>query len=118
MDYLEDGRVAKQHQIQILSYYMKGKARNYYIQKAAQKEHSMKLDKFFKGLFDFCFPIDFKSQLCKKLDHCYQNDRSVDDYIYELEELHMMLSVTSTRQHVLNLWKGLHPGTMGTEVEP
>jgi hypothetical protein len=32
---------------------MKGKAKDYYIQKAAPKEHTMKLDKFFKGLFDF-----------------------------------------------------------------
>ncbi|KAF8221318.1 hypothetical protein L208DRAFT_1168801, partial [Tricholoma matsutake] len=41
----------------------------------------------------------------------YQNDRSVDDYIYELEELHMMLGVTSKRQRVLNLWKGFHADT-------
>jgi hypothetical protein len=90
---------------------MKGKAKNYYIQKAALKECTMKLDKFFKGLFDFCFPIDFKSQLPRKLDRCYQNERSVDDYIYELKELHMMLSVTSSRQCVLNLWKGFHSDT-------
>ncbi|KAF8225911.1 hypothetical protein L208DRAFT_1304460, partial [Tricholoma matsutake] len=64
-----DGHIACKCQIQILSYYMKGKAKNYYIQKAARKEHTMKLDNFFKGLFDFCFPIDFKSQLQKKLDH-------------------------------------------------
>jgi hypothetical protein len=109
MDYLEDGQVARKHQIRILLYYIKGKAKNYYIQKVAKRELTMKLEKFFKGLFDFCFPIDFKSQLCKKLDCCYQNDRSINDYIFELEELHMILGVTSKRQRVLNLWKGFHP---------
>ncbi|KAF8220656.1 hypothetical protein L208DRAFT_1538822 [Tricholoma matsutake] len=63
MDFLEDGRVARKHQIRILSYYMKGKAKNYYIQKVARRECTMKLDNFFKELFDFCFPIYFKSQL-------------------------------------------------------
>jgi hypothetical protein len=69
----------------------------------------MNLEKFFKGLFDFCFPIDFKSQLRRKLDDCYQNNLSVDDYVYQLEELHMMLGIRNNRQRVLNLWKGFHP---------
>ncbi|KAF8232925.1 hypothetical protein L208DRAFT_1269557, partial [Tricholoma matsutake] len=59
MDYLIDGRIPSDRRIHILSYYLKGKAKNCYTQKAAQKECKMSLVKFFGGIFDYCFPISF-----------------------------------------------------------
>ncbi|KAF8223622.1 hypothetical protein L208DRAFT_1142512, partial [Tricholoma matsutake] len=108
MDYLVDGWVPSSQRIHILSYYLKGKAKNYYTQKAAQKERKMTLVKFFSGIFDYCFPISFRSDLWDKLDSCTQGNWSIDDYVYELEELHMMIGVSDKWQRVLNLWKGLN----------
>ncbi|KAF8236820.1 hypothetical protein L208DRAFT_1033433, partial [Tricholoma matsutake] len=104
MDYLVDGRVPLSRRIHILSYYLKEKAKNYYTQKA----HKMSLVKFFSGIFDYWFPISFRSDLWDKLDSCTQGNRSVDDYVYELKELHMMIGISDKWQRVLNLWKGLN----------
>ncbi|KAF8222799.1 hypothetical protein L208DRAFT_1521235 [Tricholoma matsutake] len=98
MDYLVDGRVPSNWRIHILSYYLRGKAKNYYTQKAARKERKMTLVKFFSRIFDYCFPISFRSDLWDKLNSCTQGNRSVDDYVYELEELHMMIGVSDKRQ--------------------
>jgi hypothetical protein len=48
------------------------------------------------------------SDLWDKLDSCTQGNRSIDDYVYELEELHMMIGISDKQQRVLNLWKGLN----------
>ncbi|KAF8232881.1 hypothetical protein L208DRAFT_1269901, partial [Tricholoma matsutake] len=52
MDYLVDGHVPLNRRIHILSYYLKGKAKNHYTQKAVQKECKMSLVKFFSRIFD------------------------------------------------------------------
>ena len=59
-------------------------------------------------MFDYCFPLDFKTQLRLKLKHCYQNSHPVNEYIHELDELHMMIGITNKREKVLNLWNGLN----------
>jgi Retroviral aspartyl protease/Zinc knuckle len=108
MDYVQDGHVPAKRQIRVLSYFLKGKARNYYVQKAARKEQKMSLVKFFSGIFDYCFPLSFRSDLREKLDYCTQGNKTISDYVYEIEELHMMIGISDKRQRVLNLWKGLH----------
>lgn len=43
----------------------------------------------------------------EKLNRCYQNDKSVREYIYELSELWNMIGDVAKRQKVTRLWTGL-----------
>jgi hypothetical protein len=43
----------------------------------------------------------------EKLNRCYQNDKSVREYIYELSELWNMIGDVAERQKVTRLWTGL-----------
>ncbi|KAG6326681.1 hypothetical protein ID866_12408, partial [Astraeus odoratus] len=55
---------------------------------------------FFQELFNYCFPVDFKIKLRRKLQCCYQNDMSVCEYIYELNEMWNLLGETDERVKV------------------
>lgn len=59
-------------------------------------------------MFDYCFPLDFKLQLRAKLKKCYQANRSVDEFVHELDELHAMIGISDNRERALNLWNGLN----------
>ncbi|KAG6326111.1 hypothetical protein ID866_12978, partial [Astraeus odoratus] len=49
---------------------------------------------FFQELFNYCFLVDFKIELRRKLQRCYRNDMSVCEYIYELNEMWNLLGET------------------------
>lgn len=106
--FVDDGQVRSKRQVSVISYYLKGKAHSFYTQKVAQDEHKWRLDKFFTEMFDYCFPLDFKQRLRAKLKRCYQGNRSVDEFMHELEELHAMIGVASKRERILNLWNGFN----------
>jgi hypothetical protein len=61
MDYVQDGCVSHKRQIRVLSYFLKGKAKNYYTQKAAWKEQKLSLVKFFSGIFVGCLGEDLST---------------------------------------------------------
>ena len=75
--YLRDGRVKGRQQIFLLSYYLSGRAYDFYTQKVALNEEEWTLHQFYGELFNFCFPIDYRMQLRKNLARCHQNDKSV-----------------------------------------
>ena len=58
--YVQDGKVHQKQQVSIISYYLKGKAFDFYIQKVSRTEHKWTLAEFFKEMFDYFFPPDFK----------------------------------------------------------
>ena len=74
--YLRDGKVWGTWKVFLLSYYLTGKAYNFYTQKVAINEEDWTVPQFYKGLFDFCFLVDYWMQLRKTLAHCHQNDKT------------------------------------------
>jgi hypothetical protein len=108
MDYLKDGRVASDRRTTNAFVLPERKSQELFLQKAARKEHRMKLNKFFNGLFDYCFPLSFRSDLREELDSCSQGSKTVSDYVYEIEEPHLIIGVSDKRQRVLDLLKGLN----------
>ncbi|EPQ58519.1 hypothetical protein GLOTRDRAFT_91909 [Gloeophyllum trabeum ATCC 11539] len=103
--YVEDGRLEKSKHARYIAYFLEGKAYDYYHNTLAGS--SLDLDEFLKGLFDYCFPINFRDQLPTKLNRCYQDNRSVKEYIFELTELLSMIGTYSRQEKVVKLWKGL-----------
>lgn len=89
--YLRDGRVRGSRKIFLLSYYLTGKAYNFYTQKVSINGEQWTLAQFYKELFKFCFPVDYRMQLRKSLARCHQNEGSVAEYAYELQDLFNMI---------------------------
>jgi len=89
--YLRDGKVRGHQKIFLLSYYLMGKVYDFYTQKVAINEEHWTVSEFYTELFNYCFPVDYRMQLRKSLACCHQNDKSVAEYIHELQELFNMI---------------------------
>ena len=105
--YLEDSRFKKERYIFKLSYFLKGTAYDFYLQRVKMNEEHWKLNEFYRELFNFCFPFDYRMKLREKLDRTYQNDKSVIHYAHGIQELFNMIGNIREEDKVLKLWKGL-----------
>jgi len=65
------------------------------------------LKEFFESMFDYCFPVNYRTKQQDKLKRTYQNNKTVTAFVYELEELYNMIGSTAERDKVLKLWYGL-----------
>ena len=61
--YLRDGKVKGQRKIFLLSYYLTGKAYDFYTQKVANDKVNWTLGQFYDELFNYCFLVDYRMQL-------------------------------------------------------
>jgi hypothetical protein len=109
MAYVEDNRIKAKRRAFALSYFLDGKAYDFYIQKVSRNEEDWTLDEFYTELFNFCFPLNYRMQMRKKLDRAYQNEKSVSEYAHELEELFNMIGSIDEREQVVKFWKGCKP---------
>ena len=107
--YLRDGKVKGRRRVFLLSYYLTGKAYDFYTQRVSSNEEEWTLRQFYDELFNFCFPIDYRMQLRKSLTRCHQNDKSVTEYTHELQELFNMIGDVPERDKVLKFWNGSRP---------
>jgi RNase H-like domain found in reverse transcriptase/Integrase zinc binding domain/Reverse transcriptase (RNA-dependent DNA polymerase)/Retroviral aspartyl protease/Zinc knuckle len=107
--YLRDGKVEGPRQVFLLSYYLTGKAYDFYTQKVASNEEEWGLRQFYGELFNYCFPVDFRMQLRRSLARSHQNDKSVSEYVHELHELFSMIGDVPERDRVLKFWHGTRP---------
>jgi hypothetical protein len=105
--YVKDGRVRSKARVFTLSRYLTGKAHEFYIREVARDPYRWRLPEFFTELFNHCFPVNYRTELRAKLKRCYQNDKTVRAYFYELSELWNMIGDIDERQRVERLWFGL-----------
>ncbi|PPQ91754.1 hypothetical protein CVT25_013236 [Psilocybe cyanescens] len=104
--YLEDSGFRKKQRILALSYFMEGKAYDYYLQKAAIHEETMSLSTFYEELFNYCFPIDYRQRIRKKFEHATQGTQRVSEYVYYLEEQYNLLGSLTESDLVSRFWNG------------
>jgi len=105
--YVRDGHIPAKKHVFILSHYLTGRAHEFYTREVAGDPYQWRLPKFFKELFNYCFPIDFCMKQQRKLLKCYQNDRGVRDFLYDLNELWNTISETKECTKVNKFWFGL-----------
>ncbi|KAK0234976.1 hypothetical protein EDD85DRAFT_733315, partial [Armillaria nabsnona] len=67
-----------------------------------------RLKKFFRELYNYCFPLTYCLEQKKILRKTFQNQMTVKQYDATLWRLWNTVSVTSERDHVERLWTGLH----------
>jgi hypothetical protein len=104
--YMADGRVPPKKQVYRLSDFLKGKAYEFYLMDVAYCPHEWTLTEYLRALFDFCFPVDYRSQLRLKLKKCRQGPRRVREFVFELKELSGMIGGINKRYLVNRLWYG------------
>ncbi|KAF8223626.1 hypothetical protein L208DRAFT_1315883 [Tricholoma matsutake] len=92
----------------VLSYYLKGKAYDFYTQRC-QSVYDWDLKRFFEELFNYCFPINYRMKQRERLQRCFQNSRTISEIIYELEEIINMIGLIDERKKIIKLWDGLQP---------
>jgi hypothetical protein len=100
MAYVKDGQVEQKQRVFILAHYLNGRVHEFYTREVSGDPYHWRLRRFFTELFNHCFPIDFRMKQREKLNWCYQNDKSVREYIYELSELWNMIGDVAERQRV------------------
>lgn len=68
------------------------------------------LKKMFIGLFNYCFPTDYRLQMQEKMNRCRQRDHAVHEYVHELETLFLLVGQVSRhkKRDKLRLWAGLN----------
>jgi hypothetical protein len=102
------GKVSHQQRIFVLSYHLKGKAYDFYTQEIVTKgAYSWSLEDFFKAMFNYCFPIDYRECQRERLQKAFQNRRSVSEYSYEIEEICNMIRLINEHEKVSTFWHGL-----------
>ncbi|KIM51985.1 hypothetical protein SCLCIDRAFT_142141, partial [Scleroderma citrinum Foug A] len=57
--------------------YLTGKAHEFYVREVSGNPYSWRLPEFFRELFNYCFPVDFRIKQRRKLLRCYQNNQKV-----------------------------------------
>jgi hypothetical protein len=88
---------------------LKGKAYDFFTQKVAMTVYEWSLKQFFEELFNYCFPINYRMKQRERLRKCYQNSKTVSEFIYEIEEIINMIGLIDEQEKVIRLWEGLWP---------
>ena len=108
--YICNGKVNQNRQIWAVAYRLEGKAYDFYMQKVADNKEEWMLHEFYVKLFNYCFPIDYRMQMQKKLNRCYQGDnKTITEYAYELQELFNMIGAIPDHEKVIKFWYGVKP---------
>ena len=107
--YLDDGRVPECERVAKLAQFLTAKAYDVYLHRVAYRPEDWELQEFFQALFDDCFPVNFLGIQRSNFDQCKQGNRTVREFVYELNELSMMVGSIDERVRVVRLWKGCVP---------
>ncbi|EGN94765.1 hypothetical protein SERLA73DRAFT_77506 [Serpula lacrymans var. lacrymans S7.3] len=106
--YLKEGRVPRKGRVYRLSSFLRGTAYDFFLYKVSPDPSSWDLKDFFIGLFNHCFPVDYRMKQRDKLKRCFQDHKSVREYLYELTELWNIIGDVDERQRVIRFWTGLN----------
>ncbi|KAI6010273.1 hypothetical protein EDC04DRAFT_2960670 [Pisolithus marmoratus] len=105
--YVKDRRVASKKCVFILSHYLTKKAHEFYVCEVSGDPYKWQLSDFFMELFNYCFPVNFCLLQREKLKSCYQNSKTVKEYLHNLNELWNMIGKRDERTKVHKFWSGL-----------
>lgn len=107
IEYLKGHTIEHTMYASTVSNFLTGTAYSFWESTVAKEPHKWKLRKLFQGLFNHCFPADHRLRERERLRRCRQDDRSVREYVHELETLLLTVGIYSERERVDKLWNGL-----------
>jgi hypothetical protein len=98
------GRVPEDQQVYFVSYYLDGKALDFYHQVVAKDDEDWNLKRFFTELFEFCFPIDLQNTQRKRLNRCFQGAKEVAVHVAEWSQIYSTIRLEETQEKVGKLF--------------
>ena len=107
--YVKYGYVEKRRQVMVLSEFLTGKAYTFYTQSVSLDPERWSIRKFFIEMFNYCFPIDFRNQQREKLNSYSQGNKSVREYVADLDEMFTIVGADSKRARMVKLFNGFRP---------
>ncbi|KAF8131294.1 hypothetical protein K438DRAFT_1999045 [Mycena galopus ATCC 62051] len=102
--YVKMGHVPKDQQVYYVSYYLDGKALNFYNQVVSKDEENWDLKRFFIELFEFCFPVDFRNAQRKQLNCCFQGMKTVATHVAEWQHIWNTIGLEDTQEKIVKLF--------------
>ncbi|KAJ7617319.1 hypothetical protein FB45DRAFT_1104674 [Roridomyces roridus] len=107
-NWVEVGRVPADQRVFYLSYHLKGHALQFYNSKVENDENSWTLSDFFWGLFNFCFPVNFREKQRTRLTQCVQGTKSVLSHKAEWEHIYNTIGHEANQEKVVMFWRSLN----------
>ncbi|KAF8711486.1 thyroid hormone mediated signaling pathway, partial [Rhizoctonia solani] len=104
--YVSDTRLSDSKAVLTVSQFLDNKAASWYMLNVAPDPGSYSMELIYVGLYDYCFPPDFKDNMRKLYNEKKQGDLGVQDYFAELACLQRRLQEVTDHQHVLRVWDG------------
>ncbi|KAJ3816647.1 hypothetical protein EV361DRAFT_813192, partial [Lentinula raphanica] len=105
--YLEDGQVPEYRQVEVASRFLKGKAYTFFERTCGDNASEWTLKRFYEKLYDFAFPIDFRTEQRRKLVSLQQKNRRVRDHVGIFNDLCNTAGTLDERHKVIFLWDSL-----------
>lgn len=109
--FLDDAGVPRNRRVYRLHTFLKGKAYAFYAQEVSYNVTKWSTNRFFEGLFNACFPVDFKEKQRERLENFRQNNMELRSYWSQLTELFLTTGVRREREKARYFWSGLRPET-------
>ncbi|KAJ6594825.1 hypothetical protein B0H19DRAFT_1284575, partial [Mycena capillaripes] len=106
--YVHMGRVPKKDQVFFVSYFLDGKALDFYNQVVVRDEENWDLQRFFVELFEFCFPVDFRNKQRRRLSRCFQNDKTVAAHVAEWSQIYNTIGLPDDQEKVVKLFNSFN----------
>ncbi|KAI0077769.1 hypothetical protein K474DRAFT_1566967, partial [Panus rudis PR-1116 ss-1] len=108
-DYTDYYRIPSRRLASTISRFLEGRAWNYYAHVLTRevylgKKHTLK--EILLGIFNYCFPLNFREKLRTKARNFRQGSRDVREYIYELETLLDLAGINEEKDRIQQLWDG------------
>ncbi|KAJ7635934.1 hypothetical protein B0H17DRAFT_1217176 [Mycena rosella] len=110
--YVDQGNIPKDEQVFYVLYFLKASAAEFYNQVVVPNEEEYDLVKFFTELFEFCFPVDYRTHQRKALDRCYQGSRTVAAHVAIFSEIFNTIGMVETQEKIIKLWN-----SFGAEIQ-
>ena len=102
-------RLSDEFVITLLNKYVTDKAGVFYMKYVARKVRQWTLTDVFEGLFDYCFPKDFKSTLRRRLMTANQGRTRVSEFIRDIELMAGRFPDVNKRSIIEIFWWGIRP---------
>ena len=94
--------------VTMLNKYVTDKAGIFYMKYVAGKERRWTMTTIFEGLFDYCFPKDFKLNLRRRLMNATQGKARITEFVRDIELMAGRFPDINERGLIEIFWWGIH----------
>ena len=106
-DYLEGYRVRSRDHPSVVAWFLRGRAHEFYVNTISRNPRAYRFKDILVGLFNYCFPMNFRQKMREKLRNTRQHGRSIQSYSYEMENLFLILGMDRNEERMDAFWFGL-----------